>query len=146
MNILRISNQFFFFYLQLFESDEILLLHKIGMCAVLSRAVMSNSLQPPWTVCSPPGSSVHGDSPRILDWVAVPSSGGSSQPRDQTQVSALQADSLMTEPPGKPKNTGVGSLPLLQGICLTQESNQGLLHCRQILYQLNYQGSLYSLY
>ena len=39
------------------------------------------------------------------------------------------------------QNTRVGSLSLLQGIFLTQESNQGLLHCRQILYQLNYQGS-----
>ena len=40
------------------------------------------------------------------------------------------------------QNTGVGSLSLLQGIFLTQESNQGLLHCRWILYQLNYQRSL----
>ena len=48
----------------------------------------------------------------------------------------MQADSLLTEPAGKPKNTGVGSLPLLQEVCLTQESKQGLLHCRQILYQL----------
>ena len=39
---------------------------------------------------------------------------------------------------GKPKNTGVGSLSLLQGIFLTQKSNWGLLHCRQILYQLSY--------
>ena len=54
--------------------------------------------------CSPPGSSVHGDSPG--------------------------------------KNTGVGCHALLQGIFPTQESNQGLLHCRQILYsrQNNYQG------
>ena len=39
------------------------------------------------------------------------------------------------------QNTAVGSLSLLQGIFLTQESNRGLLHCRRILYQLNYQGS-----
>ena len=38
------------------------------------------------------------------------------------------------------QNTGVGNLSLLQGIFLTQESNQGLLHYRQILYQLSYQG------
>ena len=49
---------------------------------------------------------------------------------------ALQVDSLPAEPQGKPKNTGVGSLSLLQGTFLTQESNQGLLHCRWILYQL----------
>ena len=41
----------------------------------------------------------------------------------------------------KPKNTGVGSLSLLQQILLAQESNWGLLHCRQILCQLSYQGS-----
>ena len=43
------------------------------------------------------------------------------------------------------KNTGVGCHPLLQGIFLTQESNPGLLHCRQILYHLSYQGSPTSL-
>ena len=53
----------------------------------------------------------------------------------------MQADSLPAEPQGKPKNTGVGSLFLLQWIFPTQESNQGLLHCRQILYQLSCQGS-----
>ena len=51
---------------------------------------------------------------------------------------SLQVDSLPTEPPVKPKNTEVCSLSFLQGIFLTQELNQGLLHCRQILYQLSY--------
>ena len=54
---------------------------------------------------------------------------------------ALQVDSLPSEPPGKPMNTGVGSLCFLQGIFLTQELNQGLLHSRWILHQLSYQGS-----
>ena len=49
--------------------------------------------------------------------------------------------SLPAEPPGKPKITGVGSLSLLQQIFLTQKLNQGLLHCRQILYELTYMGS-----
>ena len=41
--------------------------------------------------CSPSGSSVHGVSQaRILEWVAMPSSRGSSQPRDQTQVSHIE--------------------------------------------------------
>ena len=65
----------------------------------------------------------------------LPNSG--IKPRSPT----LQADSLPAEPQGKPKNTGVGSLSLLQRIFLTKESNQGLLHCRQILYQLSYLGS-----
>ena len=54
----------------------------------------------------------------------------------------LQADSLSAEPPGKPKNTGVGSMSLLQQIFLTQELNQGLLHWRWILYQLSYQRDI----
>jgi len=55
----------------------------------------------------------------------------------------LRADSLPAEPPGKLKNTGVGSLSLLQGIFLSQELNGSLLHCRQILCQLRYQVSPY---
>ena len=47
----------------------------------------------------------------------------------------MQADSLPTETPGKPKNLGVGSLSLLQQVFLTQEMNWGLPHCRRILYQ-----------
>ena len=66
----------------------------------------------------------------ILEWVAFPFYRGSSQTRSPT----LQADSLPAEPSRKPKNTGVGSLCLLQWIFLTQELNQGLLHCRWILY------------
>ena len=51
----------------------------------------------------------------------------------------MQVDSLPSEPPGKPKKTGVGSLSLLKGIFLSQESNQGLLLCRLVVYQLRYQ-------
>ena len=90
---------------------------------------------------SPPGSSVCGTlQARILEWVAMPSSRGSSQPWDRIQAANIVGrvfTSLPSELPGKPKNTGVGSLSLLKGI--TQESNSGLLHCRQILHQLNYQ-------
>ena len=45
----------------------------------------------------------------------------------------------MDNSPGQ--NTRVGSLSLLQGIFPMQGSNPGLLHCRQILYQLSHQGS-----
>ena len=93
------------------------------------------------TLCYPMNYTVHGIlQARILKWVAFPFSGGSSQPRSP----ALQVDSLPAEPPGKPQNTGVGSLSLVQWIFPTQELNQGLLHCRQILCQLSYQGSLKS--
>ena len=79
---------------------------------------------------------------RILEWVAFPFSRASSRPRIEPRSPALQMDSLPTEPPGEPRNTGVGSLSLHQSVFPTQVSNQGLLHCRQILYQLSYQGSI----
>ena len=42
--------------------------------------------------CSPPGSSFHGILlARILEWVAMPSSRGSSQPKDRTWVSCMAA-------------------------------------------------------
>ena len=53
--------------------------------------------------CSLPGSSVHGIfQARVLEWVAIAFSRGSSRPRDWTQVSCMQADALLSELPGKP--------------------------------------------
>ena len=78
---------------------------------------------------------------RLLEWVPFPSPGDLPNPGIKPRSPTLRADSLPAEPQGKPKNTGVGSLFLLQRIFLTQESNWGLLHCRRILYQLSYQGS-----
>ena len=54
---------------------------------------------------------------------------------------ALQADSLPTKPPGKPKITGVGSYSLFQRIFPAQGSSIELPHCRRILYHLSHQGS-----
>ena len=89
------------------------------------------------TLCNPINYTVHGIlQARILEWVTfsledfqgnLPSPG--IEPRSPT----LQVDSLPAEPQGKPKNTGMGSLSLLQRIFLTQESNRGLLHCRRSL-------------
>ena len=81
---------------------------------------------------------------RILEWVAFPFSRGSSQPRDGNQVSCFAGRFFTSWAQGRPKNTGVGSLSLLQWIFLTQELNRYLLHCRWILYQLSYQGSPHS--
>ena len=74
----------------------------------------------------------HKGSPRIPKWVAYPFSSRSSPPRNRTRVSSLQVDSLPAEPHGMPKNTGVDSLSLLQGIFPTQESNQGLLYADSV--------------
>ena len=83
----------------------------------------------------------HKRSPRILDWVAYSFSRGSSRPRNRTGVSCIASGFSTIYISVKSKITGVGSLFLLQGIFLTKESNQGLLHCRQSLYQLHDQGS-----
>ena len=99
------------------------------------------------TLCSPldcsfPGSYVHAIlQARILEWVAIPFSRDLPNPGIKPRSPILQADSLPAETPGKPKNTGVGSLSLFWGIFLTQGLNRGLLHCRPILYQLSYQRS-----
>ena len=53
--------------------------------------------------CSPSGSSDHGTlQARTLEWVAVPSSRGSSRPRDSTRVSYFLAGSLPLAPSRKP--------------------------------------------
>ena len=92
--------------------------------------------------CSLPGSSVCGNSPGKNTGVGLHALLQGSFPTQGLNPGfPLQADSLPAEPQGKPKNTGVGSLFLRQGIFLNQELNRGLLHWRQILYQLSFQGS-----
>ena len=94
----------------------------------------------PWTVAC---SSVHRDSPGKNTGVGCHAllQGNLPNPGIKPRSPTLQADSLLSESPGKPKNTGVGSLSLLQVIFLAEDSNWGLLHRRQILYHLSYQGS-----
>ena len=65
---------------------------------------------------------------------------------NESEIHSVVSDSLRPHGLYSPwnslgQNTGVGSLALLQWISPTQELNQGLLHCRRILYQLSYQGS-----
>ena len=79
--------------------------------------------------CSPPGSSVYGDSPGKNTGVGCqcPPPGYLPNPGIKTRSPTLQTDSLLSEPPENAKNTGVGSPSLLQGDFLTQELKQGLL-------------------
>ena len=100
-----------------------------------SHSIMSNSLRP-HGLYSPWNSSGQNTGVGSLSFPGdLPNPG--VEPRSPT----LQVDSLPAEPQGKTTNAGVGSLPLLQWIFPTQESNWGVLHFRQILYQLSYQGS-----
>ena len=117
---------------------------------MFSRSVVSDSLGP------------HGlYSARLLclwgfsrqeNWngLLCPPPGDLPNPGIEPRSPTLQVDSLPSEPPGKPKDTGVGipspgekraSLSLLQGNVPTQEWNWDLLCCRWILYQLSYPGS-----
>ena len=68
------------------------------------------------TLCDPMDYTVLGIlQSRILEWVAFPFSRGSSQPRNQTQVSHTAGWFFASWATGKPKNTGVGSLPFSSG-------------------------------
>ena len=98
-------NQLFVFYFTLLWNSKIW----EGMWEWLDSLIPSNFFLFPWTAlkagftlipsgvqlffnpmdCSPPGASVHGISQaRILEWVAISSSRGSSRPRDQIQASS----------------------------------------------------------
>ena len=83
----------------------------------------------PWTVAHQAPLSMGLLHVRILSGLPCPRPGDLPNPGIESRSPVLQADSLPSDPPGKPKNTGVGSLSLLQGI-FPQESNQSLLHCR----------------
>ena len=62
-----------------------------------------NNLCNPWTVCSPPGSSVHGIlQAKILEWVVIPFSRGSSWSRTEPGSPALQADFYPLSHQGSP--------------------------------------------
>ena len=82
-------------------------------CAVLSHSIMSKSLWP--MNSSLPDSAVHGDSPGRYTGVGCHAllQGGLPYPGTKPRSSALQENSLPSEPQGKLENTGVGSLSLL---------------------------------
>ena len=95
------------------------------------------------TLCNPMDYNSSWNSPGQNTGVGkpFPPPGDLPKPGIEPRAPTLQADSLLAEPQGKPKKTGVGSISLLQWIFQTQESNWGLLFCRWILYQLSYQGN-----
>ena len=82
---------------------------KVALCSMLSRFSHVWLCATLWTIYSPPGSSVHGIlQARILEWVAMPGTRGSSQPRDQTRISYVSCIGrwvffLPLVPPGKPR-------------------------------------------
>ena len=144
------------------QLEDFLAILTIGLCKAKiseSHSVMFDSATP-WTVllllshfscvrlCVTPQTAAHQASPSLgfskpeyWSGQPFPSPGDLPNPGIKPRSPTLQADSLPAEPQRKPRNTGVGSLSLLQQIFPAQESDWCLLHCRQILYQLSYQGS-----
>ena len=96
-------------------------------------ATLCPTLVKPWTVARQAPLSV--GFPRQESWSGLPCPAPGDLPNSGIgpRSPTPQVDSLPSESPGKPKNTAVGSLSLLQGIFLTQELNWGLLHCRWTL-------------
>ena len=78
---------------------------------------------------------------RILEWIAFPFPRVSSQPRDWKWVPCIAGGFFTSWATGEAQEHWRGSLSLLQWIFKTEGLNWGLLHCRQILYQLTCQGS-----
>ena len=115
--------------------------HVICRCnTMLRHSVVSDSVTP-WTVAHQAPLSMGFSRQQSWSSLPCPPPGDLPNPGIKPQSPALQVDSLLSEPLGKPKNPGVGSLSLLQGIFSAQESNWGLLHCRQVLHYPSYQGS-----
>ena len=121
--------------------------HEIKRCFLLGRKPMTNLESiPAWKSLSrvrlfvTPWTVVHGIlQARILEWVAFPFSREPSQPRDRNQVPCIASGFFTNWTKREAQENWRGYLFLLQGIFPTQESNQGLLYYRQILYQLSYQ-------
>ena len=83
------------------------------------------------------GLSIEFSRPEYWSGYPFPSPGDLPNLGIEPRSPALQVDSLPTELSEKPKNTGVGSLSLLQQIFPTQELNWDFLHFKWILYQLS---------
>ena len=116
-------------------------LHIFAFCAKIQSVFLVTKLC--LTLCDPmdcslPGSSVHGIfQARILEWLAISFSRGSSWPRDRTHISCITGRFFITEPPGKPIDRVYDTefLPFTQKSWLLEVWSKQNLH----LYQVNIQ-------
>ena len=87
---------FSLYFLVVFQKEELR-----WLCCCLVTKLRLTLLQP-HGLWSPPGSSVHGIlQAKILEWVTISSSRGSSQPRYRMRLSCIAGEFFTTEPPGK---------------------------------------------
>ena len=113
-------------------------------CPKLSHEVKWKSLSRVWLFATPRTIQSMGFSrpvARILEWVAFPSSKGSSQPRDQTQVSLIAGGFFTSWATREAQEYWSGQPFPSPGGLPNPGIETGLLHCRRILYQLSYLGS-----
>ena len=105
-----------------FIEEPLLMTHLTQGCSCYSVTKLCPALFDPMD-CSPPGSSVHGTpQARILDWVSISFSRGSSQPRNWTHITCTAGRFFTTEPPGK---------PILHGWCIINRTLSLLLSYSQ---------------
>ena len=88
----------------------------------------------PWTVARQAPLSMGNPQARILSGLPCPPPGDLPDPAIEPGSPALQADPSPSEPLGKAKNTGVGSLSLLQGIFPTRDRTRVSCVSRWVLY------------
>ena len=93
---------------------------KVKVAEIMSDSLLCRGLYNPWNF---PGQNTGMGSLFLLQGISETQGSNPGLP-------TLQAYSLSAEQSGKPKNTGVVNLSLLQQIFLTQELNWDLLHCR----------------
>ena len=121
-----------------FESWEV----QVDLWVLCAQSLRHIHLFPiPWTVARQAPLSMGFSRKEYWSGLPFPTPRDLPNPGVKSRSLALHVDSLPSEPPRKPKNTGLVNLSLLQGIFPTQESNPCLLLCKQSLYQLSYQGS-----
>ena len=101
-----------------------------------SCSIMADSATPKTVVCQ---ASLYMEFSGQEYWSGLlfPSLGDRPDTGIKPRSPALQVNSLPSVPPGKPKNSRVGNLSLLQVIVPSQGSSRGLLCCRRILYELS---------
>ena len=82
---------------------------------MLAKSLQSCPILCDFMACSPPGSSVRGIlQARILEWVAIPFSRDLPDPGNELGPTVLQADSLLSKPPGEPKQLTEGGYGRVQ--------------------------------
>ena len=116
--------------------------YKQPIVSSISEVAQSCPTETPWTIALQ-GSSVHGIfQARVLEWVAISFSKGSSQSRDQTQISCTATGALPSEPPVQIKATERYHLQLVRMTIIKKSTNnkcwrgsgenRTFLHCLQV--------------